>query len=93
LAVTSGANRVVLLTGRGEDGAQRSGQLVFESALVEQGAPAEYAALLTELLTTVLDGRNAVSQRWCRARAGPPARDFADYAERTAAEGAWDLRT
>ena len=51
--------------------------------------PEEYIALLLELFTVVLDGRNSDVAHGVEAALGRPARDFADYARRTAATGVW----
>ncbi|MFF5120575.1 NmrA family NAD(P)-binding protein [Dactylosporangium aurantiacum] len=53
------------------------------------GLPAEVAPLLMYLFTTVLDGRNAYTTGDVRAVLGREPRDFAGYAERTAATGVW----
>ena len=52
--------------------------------------PAEVAGALTELFVRVLDGRNAHVGHGVEEALGRPAADFADYARRTAATGAWD---
>jgi hypothetical protein len=51
--------------------------------------PEEYIALLLELFTVVLDGRNSDVAHGVEAALGRPARDFADYISRTAATGVW----
>jgi uncharacterized protein YbjT (DUF2867 family) len=51
--------------------------------------PEEYIALLLELFTVVLDGRNSDVAHGVEAALGRPARDFADYVSRTAATGVW----
>ena len=51
--------------------------------------PEEYIALLLELFTVVLDGRNSDVAHGVEQALGRPARDFADYARRTAATGVW----
>lgn len=60
------------------------------SAVAEHGAPAEFATQLTELLATVLDGRNAHLSDGVKSTLGCKPQDFADYARDTAASGAWD---
>ncbi|WP_309239985.1 hypothetical protein [Actinomadura sp. J1-007] len=52
--------------------------------------PAEVAEMLTYLFTTVLDGRNSAVADGVQRALGRPARDFADYAHRTAATGVWN---
>jgi hypothetical protein len=42
-----------------------------------------------ELFTVVLDGRNSDIAHGVEQALGRPARDFADYARRTAASGVW----
>ena len=51
--------------------------------------PEEYIALLLELFTVVLDGRNSGVMHGVEQALGRPARDFADYISRTAATGVW----
>jgi uncharacterized protein YbjT (DUF2867 family) len=51
--------------------------------------PEEYIALLLELFTVVLDGRNSDVMHGVEQALGRPARDFADYISRTAATGVW----
>jgi len=51
--------------------------------------PEEYIALLLDLFTVVLDGRNSDVAHGVEQALGRPARDFADYARRTAATGVW----
>jgi uncharacterized protein YbjT (DUF2867 family) len=51
--------------------------------------PEEVIALMDELFTVVLDGRNSSIADGVEQALGRPARDFADYARRTAATGVW----
>ena len=51
--------------------------------------PEEHIALLLELFSVVLDGRNSEVAHGVEQALGRPARDFADYASRTAATGVW----
>ncbi|MBR1145114.1 NmrA family NAD(P)-binding protein [Bradyrhizobium sp. AUGA SZCCT0431] len=51
--------------------------------------PEEIIALMDELFTVVLDGRNSSLADGVEQALGRPARDFADYARRTAATGVW----
>jgi uncharacterized protein YbjT (DUF2867 family) len=51
--------------------------------------PEEIIALMDELFTVVLDGRNSRIAGGVEQALGRPARDFADYARRVAATGVW----
>lgn len=64
----------------------------FAAMLADAGVPDDYAGLVMYLFTTVLDGRNARTADGVRQALGRAPRDFADYARRTAAAGAWDKR-
>jgi uncharacterized protein YbjT (DUF2867 family) len=61
----------------------------FLSALAEQGMPREDATVLTEVFSTVLDGRNAYLTDGVRRALGREPRDFTDYVRDAAAGGAW----
>ena len=61
----------------------------YAKAMLEQGVPAEFANPLTELIATVLDGRNASLSDGVRRALGREPRDFADFARDAAASGAW----
>jgi uncharacterized protein YbjT (DUF2867 family) len=61
----------------------------FAAAMRQSGVPGDTIALLDELFTVVLDGRNAQTMRGVEEALGRPARDFAAYARRAAATGAW----
>lgn len=50
----------------------------------------EIVELLHELFTVVLDGRNEQVMHGVEEALGRPARDFADFARRTAASGPWN---
>ncbi|MDE5458617.1 NAD(P)H-binding protein [Bradyrhizobium sp. CSA112] len=52
-------------------------------------APTEVVELLLELFAVVLDGRNSDVAHGVEQALGRPARDFSDYARRTAATGVW----
>jgi uncharacterized protein YbjT (DUF2867 family) len=54
--------------------------------------PADFIWLLNYLFTTVLDGRNAQVTDGVQRALGRPAKDFADYARKTAATGVWSER-
>ena len=51
--------------------------------------PADFVALIKYLFTEVLDGRNAYVTDGVQRALGRAPRDFADYARRAAANGAW----
>lgn len=61
----------------------------FRAGLAEAGMPAAGIDLLDYLFTTVLDGRNAHRTNDVERALGRPARDFAAYAAKAAASGAW----
>jgi uncharacterized protein YbjT (DUF2867 family) len=62
----------------------------YRSALAQDGLPAEFVSLLTELFTEVLDGRNAHVADGVERALGRRPREFSDYARATAASGVWD---
>lgn len=61
----------------------------YRAALEEAGLPPELIWLIDYLFTTVLDGRNAKIAHGVQEALNRPPGDFADYARRTAASGAW----
>ena len=61
----------------------------FAAGLREADVPDDVVALLEELFTVVLDGRNAQVMHGVEEALGRPPRDFADYARETAATGVW----
>lgn len=61
----------------------------FVAALRENHMPDDAVALVTYLFTEVLDGRNEVLTDGVVRALGRPPTDFADYARRSAAAGAW----
>lgn len=61
----------------------------YSAAMISEGVPPAFAANLTELFSTVLDGRNAYVTEGVRNALGRPPRDFADYARDAAASGVW----
>ena len=89
LARENGLDRVVLLSGRGEPGAQRAEAALQKSGVPWTGVPEDVIQLLLELFTVVLDGRNSDVTHGVEQALGRPARDFSDYARRTAATGVW----
>lgn len=62
----------------------------FVGGLTAAGLPVAMVALLDELFTTVLDGRNATPMPGVEQALHRPARDFVDYARRMAATGVWE---
>lgn len=62
----------------------------FLATLAEEGLPGDFAAALTEVLSTVLDGRNSYLTNGVSRALGRPPRDFADYARATATTGVWN---
>lgn len=61
----------------------------FAAAMGEDGTPADIAWLVSYLFREVLDGRNEWVADGVGQALGRPARDFRDYARRTAAAGTW----
>jgi uncharacterized protein YbjT (DUF2867 family) len=61
----------------------------YAAALTQMELPSEIAALLMELFTQVLDGRNAYLGDGVERALGRKPRDFIDYARATAATGVW----
>jgi uncharacterized protein YbjT (DUF2867 family) len=64
----------------------------FVAGLAGEGVPLDEAGVLAGLFTEVLDGRNVATGDGVRRVLGRPARDFAEFARRAAAAGAWDVR-
>ncbi len=63
----------------------------FAAGVTEAGLPEDIAWLLDYLFTTVLDGRNAYTTDGVLTALGREPTDFAEYARRIAATGAWDV--
>lgn len=61
----------------------------YAAVAAAHGMPEEDAALLTDLITDVLDGRNAYLADGVQRALGRPPKDFSDYARDVAASGAW----
>jgi uncharacterized protein YbjT (DUF2867 family) len=61
----------------------------FAAGMRQAGVPDDVVALLAELFTVVLDGRNSPVVHGVDDALGRPARDFSDYARATAATGVW----
>lgn len=65
----------------------------FVSSLTGRGVPIEYATQLAGLMVEVFDGRRAHVTDTVERILGRPPRDFAEYAQKTAATGVWDAHT
>ena len=63
--------------------------MTTSSALEQAQLPPDFVALIKYLFTEVLDGRNAYVTDGVQRALGRAPRDFADYARRAAASGAW----
>lgn len=61
----------------------------YATALSDEGLPEDYISELVELFRTVLDGRSAYLSDGVQQALGRQPLDFADYARRAAATGAW----
>jgi uncharacterized protein YbjT (DUF2867 family) len=61
----------------------------YRSALLAAQVPTEVVELILYLFGTVLDGRNSRPADGVQQALGRPARDFSDYAKKTAATGVW----
>ncbi|NOJ47897.1 NmrA family NAD(P)-binding protein [Bradyrhizobium archetypum] len=59
------------------------------AAAMQPHVPGDVIELMLELFTVVLDGRNSAVAHGVEQALGRPARDFSDYARRTAATGVW----
>jgi uncharacterized protein YbjT (DUF2867 family) len=62
----------------------------FLAELRGAGMPEDEAVGLTELFAAIFDGRNQSLADGMQRALGRPPRDFAEYARRAAATGAWD---
>lgn len=61
------------------------------AAAMRPHVPDDLIDMLLELFTVVLDGRNVSVAHGVEEALGRPARDFGDYARRTAASGVWSV--
>ncbi len=61
----------------------------YVEAMTEAGVPDDVVSLTRYLFGEVLDGRNAATADGVQRALGRDARDFADFARRAAAAGAW----
>jgi uncharacterized protein YbjT (DUF2867 family) len=64
----------------------------FVAGLHAAGLPADIVALLDELFTVVLDGRNEEITRGVTEALGRPATDFVDFARKAAESGVWSSK-
>ena len=64
----------------------------YVAALGEAQLPPDFVALIKYLFTEVLDGRNAFVTNGVQRALGRAPTDFADYARRAAASGAWKAK-
>jgi uncharacterized protein YbjT (DUF2867 family) len=63
----------------------------FADGMRAAGVPDNIVALLRELFTVVLDGRNSQVAHGVEQALGRPARDFSDYVRNASAAGAWRI--
>ena len=63
----------------------------FAAALAGYGLPADQEAMIVELFTEVLDGRNQFVSNGVEQALGRRPRDFSDYVRDTAASGVWNV--
>lgn len=63
----------------------------YKAALLAHDVPADFATPLVDLMTTVLDGRNAWLADGVQRALGRAPRDFSDYAGDMAASGVWSI--
>ena len=78
---------------RGQQGRplQYGSQQLVAAGISESGAPEEIVWLLNYLFDTVLDGRNAYVCDGVQRALGREPTDFAEFANRIAASGAWKV--
>ena len=89
LTFAAAVDEIAAATGRPIDFVQISAD-EFAAGLTAEGTPTDVVEALTAVFSTVLDGRNAILADGVPRALGRPPRDFADYAHRVAATGAWD---
>ena len=63
----------------------------YAASLAEAGLPSDFQWLVNYLFATVLDGRNAHVADGVQRALGRTPRDFADYAQATAATSIWEV--
>ena len=61
----------------------------YRAAMAEAGVPDDYADMVISLFGTLFDGRNATTTDGVRELLGRAPTDFADFIEKSVAEGAW----
>jgi uncharacterized protein YbjT (DUF2867 family) len=61
----------------------------FAAGMRQAGVSGDFVALLDELFTVVLDGRNSEVMHGVEEALGRRSRDFSDYTRATAAAGTW----
>jgi uncharacterized protein YbjT (DUF2867 family) len=61
----------------------------YRAALVAEGLPPDFAQMLTDLFTTIFDGRNESLSDGVQRALGREPRDFAEFAARATANGSW----
>jgi uncharacterized protein YbjT (DUF2867 family) len=88
LTFREAVGEIALATGRRIRYVQVSHE-AFASGLAARGTPPEVVKLLGYLFATVLDGRNAYLADGVRQALQCEPRDFAHFARRAAASGAW----
>ena len=61
----------------------------YRAGMAEAGVPDDYADMVISLFGTLFDGRNAHTTDGVRELLGRAPTDFADFIEKSVAEGAW----
>jgi uncharacterized protein YbjT (DUF2867 family) len=89
LTFAEAAGEIATATGRAIDYVTITPE-EFVQGLEQEQVPADIAALVNELFTVVLDGRNEYVTDGIQKALGRKPRDFADYARETAATGIWE---
>lgn len=90
LTFAQAIQEIVAATGRDISFQPTSAQ-EYRVSLEEAGVPPDVTWLIDYLFTTLLDGRNARIAHGVQEALNRPPRDFADFAQRTAASGTWDI--
>jgi uncharacterized protein YbjT (DUF2867 family) len=89
LTFVEAAGEIATATGRAIDYVTITPE-EFMQGLEQEQVPPDIAALVNELFTVVLDGRNEYVTDGIQKALGRKPRDFADYARETAATGIWE---
>jgi len=92
LTFTEAVAEIARATGR-DIGYSQIPHEAFAAGVAESGMPDDIAWLLDYLFSTVLDGRNAKVCDGVNRALGREPTDFAEFARRAAAAGAWDVRS